>query len=66
MIRDQGAYFVNPLIEELMDEFQIHHRRKNPYHPQENGAVDAFNNILENALQRSGMRKEMTGIRRSL
>ena len=33
LINDQGIHFVNQLIEELTDEFQIQHRRTTPYHP---------------------------------
>ena len=50
LITDQGTHFVNQLIEELIDEFHIYHRRTTPYNPQENGVVEAFNKILENAL----------------
>ena len=33
LIIDQGTHFVNQLIEELKDEFEIQHRRTTPYHP---------------------------------
>ena len=36
----------------MPNEFQIQHRIINPYHAQENGVVEAFNMILENALKK--------------
>ena len=50
LISDQGTDFVNHSIEKLIEEFDIQHRKRTPYHPQENDVVEAFNKILENAL----------------
>ena len=49
-MNDQGDQFVNQTIEAMTEEFQIEHKRSNPYHPEVNGVVEAFNEILENEL----------------
>jgi hypothetical protein len=34
------------------EEFSFHHQKSTPYHPQENGTAESFNNILETALMK--------------
>jgi hypothetical protein len=50
LMSDQGTYFINNTIEAPTQEFEVHHQKSTPNHPQVNGTVEDFNNILETAL----------------
>jgi hypothetical protein len=47
---DHSGYFINSTIAKLKKYFLIKHHKSIPYHPQDNGSVDAFNKILERVL----------------
>ena len=47
LMSDRGTHFTNDTIQAFTEEFRIHHAKITPYHPQENGMVEAFNKIME-------------------
>ena len=50
LISDRGSHFLNSLIQEMMDIFQIDHRETTPYHPQTNDQMERANGTLVSIL----------------
>ena len=46
IVSDRGTHFVNNVIEHLLDEFMVIHRKLAPYHPQANGQAKSTNKVL--------------------
>ena len=47
---DNGSEFVNEELKMYLSKNRIHHIRGSPYHPQSQGAVEAFNRTVQNYL----------------
>lgn len=47
---NQGVHFINEIFASLLKNFLIQYHKRVPYHPQVNGMIEAFNNILEKGL----------------
>jgi hypothetical protein len=50
LMSEKRTHFINSTIKAVIEEFEVHHQKSTPYHPEENETVQAFNKILENAL----------------
>lgn len=46
IVKDQGVHFVNEVVEFLLAEFMITHKRSAPYHPQTNRLAESINKTL--------------------
>ena len=49
---DNGLEFVNEIIKQLLEKFQIWHQRVSPYHSQTNGMIERFNRMLGEVLSK--------------
>ena len=51
LVTDNGPQFISKKFKDLMNEFNINHRRVTPYHPIANGEVERFNRSLKKCIQ---------------
>ena len=55
LVSDRGIHFLNSLIQEMTDKFQIDYRKTTSYHPQANGQTERVNGILVSILSKTVM-----------
>lgn len=53
---DQGKEFIATVVEDLLHEHKITHRRNTPYCPEENGKIERFHRTLNEKALRFGFR----------
>ena len=53
LVSDRDIHFLNELIQEMTDRFQIDHRKTTPYHHQTNGQTERVNGTLVNILRKT-------------
>lgn len=46
IVGDRGIHFINKVVQYLLEEFMILHKKSAPYHPQGNGQAESTNKIL--------------------
>eukprot|EP00253_Pinus_taeda_P003091 PITA_03091 len=49
----KGSQFTSNMVEKLMEEYKIKHRKSSPYHPQENGQVESTNKVIESIITKT-------------
>jgi hypothetical protein len=53
LVSDRGTHFLNEVIQDMTNRFQIDHRKTTPYHPQTNGQTERVNQILASILRKT-------------
>lgn len=46
VISDKGTHCINEVVQYLLDDFVLVHKKLSPYHPQENDQVESTRKIL--------------------
>ena len=49
---DQGSYFLNTVVWELMQHYAVVHKKSTPYYPQANGLAESTNKTLQAILKK--------------
>ena len=47
IVSDRGTHFINEVIQYLLSEFMVIHRKSAPYHPQSNGQAESTNKVIK-------------------
>jgi transposase InsO family protein len=55
LVNDRGTHFLNSLIQEMTDRFQIDHRKTTLYYPQTNGQTERVNGTLVSIFRKTIM-----------
>ena len=50
IVSDNGPHFISNLVQGVMEQYKIWHRKSTPYHPQANGQVESTNKVIESIL----------------
>lgn len=53
LVSDRGIRFLNDMIREMMDRFQIDHRKTTPYHSKTNEQTERVNQTLVSILRKT-------------
>eukprot|EP00253_Pinus_taeda_P031135 PITA_31135 len=53
IVIDQESQFTSNMVEGIVEEHNIKHRKSTPYHPQANGQVESTNKVIEGILTKT-------------
>ena len=53
IVSENGLQFISNLVQDVMEQYKIRHRKSTPYHPQENGKVESTNKVIESILTKT-------------
>eukprot|EP00253_Pinus_taeda_P022379 PITA_22379 len=53
IVSDNGPQFISNLVQGVMEQYKIRHRKSMPYHLQANGQVKSINKVIESILTKT-------------